>query len=814
MGITALGTDADLGTTVSYSLTDSAGGRFAINASTGVITVADGTLLDAETATSHSVTVLASSSDGSTQSASYAIAVSNVADNPVVLTDNNAAPNTVAENAANGTVVAPVAPTLTVTSAAAQVASVAIADAGTGPTTSSVLGTRVLVDPGLQNQPVDLLGGDVRAGLIPAAAGTVPASSQVIPSSVLGAVDLNALPAPGATLTIDRTVVSLLPEEMSAALDSPVASGGRGQGSEAATVVGTSDVGFSVARVVSATANASFESSTAVDNHRLFVFEGVKEAIGVGAYQLPVEAFAHTDPGALVKLEARTTNGDPLPAWIYFDAVTGTFRGTPPSGQTAAIEVVVFARDNAFREASVVFTLELGTPSPVASLMTPPPFDSMSIDRGFPVMRVADGNAGAELAGTELGQAGQRLFVFQGVQDARGTDSFQIGQEAFAHTDSSAVVRLEAVTASGEALPAWLKFDAVSGTFRGTPPAGDNAVVDVVVIARDTEAREARANFTLQLGVTAGSGDPAQTLSKSASAMQSADAAKISASLLRSGGELISANGAAAALPTDQSSEFDAKVQASQPQSGSGATEKAFLDPEAAKAISAASFIRLDVEVTGYPVARIGEADTTRTALSEDQTKGGEKLFIYRGIKEARGATEFVIPRDAFAHTDSSAVVRLEAQLADGSSLPSWLSFDGLTGSFRGIAPDGRSIVDILITAYDNEGREASIIFQLDLGATDDGAGAKGATSIEDGTATGSVDSLDLPSRRVAADEETADSVDDAGGKSANLRGDKQSVKRSALPFAEQIKAAKATRDPILAKILGNSAKPTKRTSA
>ena len=105
VGITALGTDADLGTTVTYSLTDDAGGRFTIDASTGVITVADGSLLDAETATSHSVTVQATSSDGSTQTGTYTIAVTNVNDNPVVLVDNNAAPNTVAENATNGTVV-------------------------------------------------------------------------------------------------------------------------------------------------------------------------------------------------------------------------------------------------------------------------------------------------------------------------------------------------------------------------------------------------------------------------------------------------------------------------------------------------------------------------------------------------------------------------------------------------------------------------------------------------------------------------------------------------------------------------------------
>ena len=44
---------------MTYSLTDNAGGRFAINSSNGVVTVANGALLDYETAHSHNITVQA-----------------------------------------------------------------------------------------------------------------------------------------------------------------------------------------------------------------------------------------------------------------------------------------------------------------------------------------------------------------------------------------------------------------------------------------------------------------------------------------------------------------------------------------------------------------------------------------------------------------------------------------------------------------------------------------------------------------------------------------------------------------------------------
>ena len=58
--------DADAtNNTILYTLDDNAGGRFAIDGATGIVTVADGTLLDREVAASHNITVRATSSDGS-----------------------------------------------------------------------------------------------------------------------------------------------------------------------------------------------------------------------------------------------------------------------------------------------------------------------------------------------------------------------------------------------------------------------------------------------------------------------------------------------------------------------------------------------------------------------------------------------------------------------------------------------------------------------------------------------------------------------------------------------------------------------------
>ncbi|MGH6649416.1 DUF4347 domain-containing protein, partial [Aquabacterium sp.] len=101
VGITANATDADGTTnTITYSLSDNAGGRFAINASTGVVTVANGSLLNYEAATSHAITVVATSADGSSSNQAMTINLADVDEFDVgAVSDANAAANSVAENA-------------------------------------------------------------------------------------------------------------------------------------------------------------------------------------------------------------------------------------------------------------------------------------------------------------------------------------------------------------------------------------------------------------------------------------------------------------------------------------------------------------------------------------------------------------------------------------------------------------------------------------------------------------------------------------------------------------------------------------------
>ena len=104
VGITADATDPDGSDTVSYSLDDDAGGLFAIDSNTGIVTVA--AALDAETATSHDITIRATSSDTSFSTTTLSITVNDVDEfDTGAVTDSDGGANTVAEDAIVGTTV-------------------------------------------------------------------------------------------------------------------------------------------------------------------------------------------------------------------------------------------------------------------------------------------------------------------------------------------------------------------------------------------------------------------------------------------------------------------------------------------------------------------------------------------------------------------------------------------------------------------------------------------------------------------------------------------------------------------------------------
>jgi VCBS repeat-containing protein len=97
-----------------------------------------------------------------------------------------------------------------------------------------------------------------------------------------------------------------------------------------------------------------------------------------------------------------------------------------------------------------------------------------------------------------------RLSLYRGVPDQFSEPNsvfhFTIPNDAFAHSRSDSQVILHAALMDGSALPSWLHFDRMTGTFNGVPPKDFIGELKIKVIARDSQGLQAEAIFRFNVG--------------------------------------------------------------------------------------------------------------------------------------------------------------------------------------------------------------------------------------------------------------------------------------------------------------------------
>ena len=96
----------------------------------------------------------------------------------------------------------------------------------------------------------------------------------------------------------------------------------------------------------------------------LVLFQGVPDQfVDAGtklSMSVPADAFAHTQPKAIVRLAAVLQDGRPLPTWVQFNGQTGQFTGEVPKGLNGELKIKLVARDLNGREAIALFRINVG----------------------------------------------------------------------------------------------------------------------------------------------------------------------------------------------------------------------------------------------------------------------------------------------------------------------------------------------------------------------------------------------------------------------------------------------------------------------
>jgi hypothetical protein len=93
-------------------------------------------------------------------------------------------------------------------------------------------------------------------------------------------------------------------------------------------------------------------------------------------------------------------------------------------------------------------------------------------------------------------------------------------------------------------------------------------------------------------------------------------------------------------------------------------------------------------------------------------------------------AFSFTIPANAFSDPDAGNTLTYSATLADGSALPTWLTFDANTSTFSGTPPTGTGNLNLQVIATDNGGLSVADAFSVAIGSGNPDPGGNTLTGI------------------------------------------------------------------------------------
>jgi Ca2+-binding RTX toxin-like protein len=385
------------------------------------------------------------------------------------------------------------------------------------------------------------------------------------------------------------------------------------------------------------------------------------------SYVLPSDAFSDADVGDVLAYSATLADGTNLPTWLTFDATTRTFNGTPVNSDVGAISVKVIATDLAGTSASDVFELTVVNTNDAPIVASPIADQTINEDAAFSIV---------------------------------------LPPNTFADVDVGDVLSYSAFTADGSLLPSWLNFNSDTQTFSGTPVNSDVGNLSITVIATDSSGENANNTFVLSVMNTNDAPVVANPIADQSTNEDALFSFVVPANAFADVdvGDVLSYNVTLAdgsTLPSWLNFNAATRTFSGTPANGDVGTISVNVTATDLAGTSAS-------DVFDLTVVNVNDAPIVGNAIA-DQTTNEDAVF------------SFTLPSDAFADVDVGDVLSYSAFMADGSLLPSWLTFDAGTRTFSGTPVNsdvGNLFVDVIAT--DLSGASAISSFALGVMNTND----------------------------------------------------------------------------------------------
>ncbi|GKV89977.1 putative Ig domain-containing protein, partial [Pectobacterium carotovorum] len=379
-----------------------------------------------------------------------------------------------------------------------------------------------------------------------------------------------------------------------------------------------------------------------------------------GSLNVTVPAGTFTDPdGDTLTLSATLADGTALPAWLSFNPATGTFSGTPANGDVGSLTIKVTATDGSNASVSTTFGLTVTNVNDAPVVATPIPAQSVAQD---------------------------------------GSLSFTVPAGTFTDPDGDTLT-LSATLADGTALPAWLSFNPATGTFSGTPASGDIGNLTIKVTA--TDGSSASVSTTFSLTVTTVNEAPVVS-------------GTIAAQSIAQGGNLN------VTIPAGTFTDPDGDTLTLSATLADGTTLPSWLSFNPATGTFSGTPANGDVgSLTIKVTATDGSNASVSTTFGLTVTNVNDAPVVSGTIPPQNiaqgGSLNIIIPAGTFTDPDGDTLT-LSATLADGTALPSWLSFNPATGTFSGTPGNGDvGNLTIKVTATDGSNASVSTTFGLSV---------------------------------------------------------------------------------------------------